>query len=64
MTKTSTSKTNVNLSTQNMFQSTTDNESDAEIDLFYDQIKSKLDGLAKNPSDDTINRILAYSKTK
>lgn len=64
MTKTSTSKTNVNLPTQNMFQSTTDNESDAEIDLFYDQIKSKLDGLIKNPSDDTISRILAYSKTK
>lgn len=64
MTKTSTSKTNVNLPTQNMFQSTTDNESDAEIDLFYDQIKGKLDRLIKNPSDDTINRILAYSKTK
>jgi len=64
MTKTSTSKRNVNLPTQNMFQSTTDNESDAEIDLFYDQIKNKLDGLIKNPSDDTINRILAYSKTK
>ncbi|MCZ4224653.1 hypothetical protein [Pedobacter rhodius] len=64
MTKTSTSKTNVNLPTQNMFQSTTDNDSDAEIDLFYDQIKSKLDGLVKNPLDDTINRILAYSKTK
>ena len=64
MTKTSTSKTNVNLPTQNMFQSTTDNESDAEIDLFYDQIKNKLDGLIKNPSEDTINRILAYSKTK
>ncbi|MFC3560488.1 hypothetical protein [Pedobacter jamesrossensis] len=64
MTKTSTSKTNVNLPIQNMFQSTTDNESDAEIDLFYDQIKSKLDGLIKNPSDDTIKRILTYSKTK
>ncbi|WP_316804091.1 hypothetical protein [Pedobacter nototheniae] len=63
MTKTSTSKQNVNLP-QNMFQLTTDNESDAEIDLFYDQIKSKLDGLIKNPQDDTINRILAYSKSK
>ncbi|WP_421942444.1 hypothetical protein [Pedobacter sp.] len=64
MTKTSTSKTNVNLPQQNMFQYTTDNESDAEIDLFYDQIKSKLDGLLQNPSDDTVNRILAYSKSK
>ena len=64
MTKTSTSKTNVNLPTQNMFHSTTDNESDAEIDLFYDQIKGKLDRLIKNPSDDSINMILAYSKSK
>lgn len=63
MTKTSTSKTSVNLPAQNMFQSTTDNESDAEIDLFYDQIKSKLDGLLTNPQDETINRILAYSKS-
>ncbi|WP_421941026.1 hypothetical protein [Pedobacter sp.] len=47
-----------------MFQSSTDNESDAEINLFYDQIKNKLDSLMKSPSDDTINNILAYSKTK
>lgn len=45
-----------------MFQSITDNESDAEINLFYDQIKSKLDGLIKDPSEDTISKILAYSK--
>ncbi|RZJ77277.1 hypothetical protein [Pedobacter agri] len=64
MTKTSTSKTNVNLPTNSMFQPKTDNESDAEIDLFYDQIKSKLDRLAKNPQDETINKILAYSKSK
>ncbi|UKT64317.1 hypothetical protein [Pedobacter mucosus] len=62
MTKTSTSKNNANLPIQNMFQSITDNESDAEIDLFYDQIKSKLDGLIKNPSEDVISKILAYSK--
>jgi hypothetical protein len=64
MTKTSTSKTSANLPLQNMFQSSTDNESDAEINLFYDQIKNKLDSLMKSPSDDTINNILAYSKTK
>jgi len=62
MTKTSTSKTNVNL--PKMLQFTTEYESDAEIDLFYDQIKSRLDQLVKNPQDETINRILAYSKTK
>ncbi|SER36903.1 hypothetical protein [Pedobacter rhizosphaerae] len=64
MTKTSTSKTSANLPLQNMFQSSTDNESDAEINLFYDQIKNKLDSLMKSPSDDIINNILAYSKTK
>ncbi|WP_316735864.1 hypothetical protein [Pedobacter aquatilis] len=64
MTKTSTSLKSVNLPTQNMFHYNTDCESDAEIDLFYDQIKSKLDGLLQNPSDDSINRILAYSKKK
>lgn len=63
MTKTSTTNSNVNLPIQNMFQPKTDIESDAEIDLFYDQIKSKLDRLAKNPQDDTINKILAYSKS-
>jgi len=64
MTKTSTSKTNVNLPTQSMFQPKTDIESDTEISLFYDQIKSKLDRLAKNPQDETINKILAYSRSK
>lgn len=64
MTKTSTSKTNVNLPTHSMFQPKTDIESDAEIDLFYDQIKGKLDRLAKNPQDETINKILAYSRSK
>ncbi|RDC56039.1 hypothetical protein DU508_10435 [Pedobacter chinensis] len=64
MTKTSTSKTNVNLPTQSMFQPKTDIESDTEISLFYEQIKSKLDGLAKNPQDETINKILAYSRSK
>jgi len=47
-----------------MFQPKTDIESDAEIDLFYEQIKSKLDRLAKNPQDETINKILAYSRSK
>jgi len=64
MTKTSTSKTIVNLPIQNMFQPKTDIESDAEINLFYDQIKGKLDRLAKDPQDETINKILAYSRSK
>jgi hypothetical protein len=63
MTKTSTSQNNVNLPIPNMFQPKTDIESDTEIDLFYDQIKGKLDRLAKDPQDETINRILAYSRS-
>lgn len=49
---------------QNMFQLKTDIESDTELDLFYDQIKSKLDRLAKDPQDETIKKILAYSRIK
>ena len=64
MTKTSTSNTSVNSPMQNMFQLKTDIESDTELDLFYDQIKNKLDRLAKNPQDETIKKILAYSRIK
>jgi len=49
---------------QNMFQLKTDIESDTELDLFYDQIKGKLDRLAKDPQDETIKKILAYSRIK
>lgn len=35
------------------------------IDLvFYENIKGQLDALSKNPSDETINKILAYAKKK
>jgi len=64
MTKTSTSKSSLNLPIQNMFQSITDHESDAELDLFYDQIKGTLDRLVKTPSDETIAKILNYSKNR
>ena len=32
--------------------------------VFYDTIKSQLDSLSKNPSDETISKILAYLKTR
>ncbi|TCC97978.1 hypothetical protein [Pedobacter psychroterrae] len=32
--------------------------------VFYDTIKSQLDSLSKNPSDETISKILAYSKAR
>ena len=31
---------------------------------FYQSLKPQLDALSKNPSDDTISKILAYSKKK
>lgn len=63
MTKTSTTK-NLNLSSNSMYQAKADQESDAELNLFYDQIKTKLDDLVKNPQEDTIRKILSYSKSK
>ena len=39
-----------------------ENITDSEID-FYQQIAPSLDGLAKSPSDETISKILTYSKT-
>lgn len=36
-----------------------------ELDMmFYDQIMPQLDGLRKNPSDETIAKILAYSRAR
>jgi len=32
--------------------------------LFYNSIRPQLDELIKSPSDETIKRILAYSKNK
>jgi len=32
--------------------------------MFYNNIKSQLNSLSKNPSDETIEKILAYSKSR
>lgn len=32
--------------------------------MFYENIKSQLDSLSKNPTDETISKILAYSRAK
>ncbi|WP_276089015.1 hypothetical protein [Pedobacter sp. JY14-1] len=39
-------------------------ELDTRDRAFYESIKAQLDGLKKSPSEDTISRILAYSKAK
>ncbi|WP_316821713.1 hypothetical protein [Pedobacter gandavensis] len=36
-----------------------------ELDMmFFDHIRPQLDGLRKNPTDETIAKILAYSRAK
>jgi len=36
-----------------------------EIDpFFYENLKKELDSLMRNPSEEVINKILAYAKTK
>lgn len=36
-----------------------------EIDpFFYENLKKELDSLVRDPSDEVINKILAYAKTK
>ncbi|MEJ5964249.1 hypothetical protein [Pedobacter immunditicola] len=36
-----------------------------EIDpFFYENLKKELDSLLRDPSDEVINKILAYAKTK
>ena len=63
MTKTSTS---TNLVGSPNGQSLEKNAAEAEQqdELFYNSIKPQLDQLIKNPSDETISKILAHSRNK
>ena len=61
MTKTSTPNQTVNF--QNAAQETIDEGEQQDV-LFYNSIKPQLNELIKDPSDETISRILAYSRTK
>jgi uncharacterized protein YlzI (FlbEa/FlbD family) len=63
MTKTSTSTHIVNSLNTQLVEKVAD-EADQQDELFYNSIKSKLNELVKNPSDEIINKILAYSKRK
>lgn len=63
MIETSTSKNNVNYLQKKPEKMTY--EIVEELDLmFYDNIKPELDKLSRNPSDETIASILAYSRKK
>ena len=61
MTKTSTPNDLVSSPSAQITQSAT-SEAEQQDELFYNSIKTRLNELIKNPSDETIDRILAYSK--
>ena len=63
MTKTATPNHIVNFTNPQPAQNAVD-EVDQQDLMFYNSIKPQLNELVKNPSDETINKILAYSKTK
>jgi hypothetical protein len=60
MMKTSTSINQFNCE-KSMMESAIENIDTSDL-AFYETIKLELDALSKNPSDETISKILAYSK--
>lgn len=53
-----------NLNYQQQKQDSTPADETEGIDaMFYDHIKTQLDSLKKDPADESIARILAYSKS-
>jgi hypothetical protein len=63
MTKTSTSTNTANAPIANPVEKAIDEADQADM-LFYQSITPQLNELIKNPSDSTIEKILAYSKKK
>ncbi|SFH38200.1 hypothetical protein [Pedobacter insulae] len=63
MVKTSTSPNSVNFSKQATDKQTAE-PAKTQDEMFYDNIKPKLDQLMVEPSNETIERILAYAKKK
>lgn len=63
MIKTSTTKTNVN-SSKNPSDFAHDAKLESDLDTFYSQIGQKLEELKRDPSAQTIQNILNYSKNK
>lgn len=60
MTKTSTPENLANFAEQQPIV----DETEQQNELFYNSIKPQLNQLIKNPSDETIEKILAYSRKK
>ncbi|HTM98495.1 MAG TPA: hypothetical protein VL088_07130 [Pedobacter sp.] len=63
MVKTSTSPNSVNFSSPVPAEQAVE-PAETQDEMFYDNIKPKLDQLIMDPSNETIERILAYAKQK
>ena len=63
MTKTSTTKNAVTSNHSDLVDQTIDEAEQQNIN-FYNNIKPRLNKLVKNPSEETIEKILAYAKKK
>ncbi|MEJ5994556.1 hypothetical protein WG904_09010 [Pedobacter sp. Du54] len=63
MVKTSTSPNSVNFSSPVPAEQAVEQANDQD-EMFYNNIKPQLDQLIKDPSNETIEKILAYAKTK
>lgn len=63
MMKTFTSIDNLNYQQQKQ-ENVSQNDVEGQDAVFYDQIKTPLNALKREPADETIARILAYSKAK
>ena len=63
MVKTSTSLNSVNFSSAVPAEQAVEPTKNQD-EMFYDSIKTQLDQLIKDPSDETIKKILAYANTK
>ncbi len=63
MVKTSTSLNSVNFTSKVPAEQAVE-QANQQDEMFYDSIKPQLDQLIKDPSNETIEKILAYAKTK
>ncbi len=63
MVKTSTSLNSVNFSSPAPAEKAVE-QAKTQDEMFYDSIKPQLDKLIKDPSDETVEKILAYAKKK
>lgn len=63
MVKTSTSLNSVNFSSPVPVEETVE-QAKTRDEMFYDNIKPQLDQLIKDPSNETVDKILAYAKKK